>query len=59
LFDNLRTAPTRLSIKPTTVATSLILCSKTHVTVCLHCCRWRNPWCHSQVKPVTSQWLAA
>jgi len=37
---------------------SLLLYSKTHVTVCLHCSWWRNPWCHSHFKPVTAQRLA-
>jgi len=38
---------------------SLMLCSKTHVTIGLHCCWWRKLRCHCHVKPVTAQRLAA
>jgi len=54
LFDNLRTAPPRLSIKLTRCNNPYLL----HLTSCLHCWWWCNHWCHSHVKAVTAQRLS-
>jgi len=57
-FNNLRSAPARLPIKLTTVATILTV-KLMYITICLLCCWWRNLWFHPHVAPARAQWLSA